>query len=380
MSNDKTKQNKTDIEIFEIPTEDKKYSPRIGVITDDLTGGGDIGVQFADKGLDVLLSIDVDTIKDIPYEAEVWIINTNSRSVSEHKAIKSVKKAVGLLKNWNAQYFYKKIDSTLRGNIGVELEEFARSLEIRTIPVCAAFPDMGRTTKNSIHYVHGEKVSESSYSEDVKSPVTESNIRKLLARQMKNPQIIEVKDACTNEDLENLSKETTSKVFAGAAAWAGKLADLWLTSTRQAQSIVLSPGPVLIISGSLNPTSLEQIKFWEKAGFLSFEIDDSKKSIDIKEDIILKTAAQKDDGSLKKLNKAAVSLWNSNNWDRVILNGGDTAYHFMDCIGAQQVKVVKSLLTGIALVQYENRYIVLKPGGYGQQDTFVELARLVGGK
>lgn len=350
------------------------------MITDDLTGGGDTGIQFADKGLKVVLSIDVDDIKGIPMDAEVWVINTHTRSEPENKAAKKVKKAVEILKNWHARYYYKKIDSTLRGNIGVELEAMMESLRIEKIPLCAAFPDMGRVTVDSTHYVGGKKVSESSYGRDIKSPVKESDINKLLSNQMNNSERIDVKDASTNEDLENLSKEITGNVFAGAAAWAGKLTDRLLSSSRMVHGIILSPGSVLTVSGSLNPISLEQVKYWEQSGKGSIDINESKKNMDVDGDLIVKTSIEETTGSLKKINKIACNLWNTGKWNRVILNGGDTAYGFMKSLGIGQVNVIKSLMTGVALTEYDGKYTVLKPGGYGEAGTLVKLAGLLGGR
>jgi uncharacterized protein YgbK (DUF1537 family) len=337
-------------------------------------------VQFADRGMKVLLSIDVNCIKEIPTDTEVWIINTHSRSESEPKAIKRVKKAIEYLQGWNADYYYKKIDSTLRGNIGMELEAIIESLQLEKLPLCAAFPQMGRITVDSIHYVNGKKVSESAYSEDVQFPVKESNINKLLALQMKNPEKIEVKDASSDKDLENLTKESSGKVFAGAAAWAGKLADYWLTSSRKIQNVIMTPGPVLVVSGSMNPVSLDQIEFWGKSGFYSIDINETSPVGDFGGDILIKTLKEKIEGSLKKLTKVSCGLWISRKWDRVILNGGDTAYGFMTCIGVENVQVIKSLMPGIALIKFEDKYAVLKPGGYGKSETLVKLARMLGGK
>jgi uncharacterized protein YgbK (DUF1537 family) len=322
----------------------------------------------------------VDNISEVPEDAEVWIINTNSRSVSENKAARKVKKAGKYLEDWNAEFFYKKIDSTLRGNIGAELEALAEELEVDAIPVCAAFPDMGRTTVNSVHYVGGKKVGESEYSEDAASPVKESNIKDLICSQTKHPEKIQAKDASTNEDLERLSKETSGIVFAGAAAWAGKLADCWITSSRKLPPVVMSPGPVLVVSGSLNPVAMGQINCWEKEGLASMEMNESQEGIDFARDLLVKTVSEKIDGSIKKLNKVAGNLWNKKVWDRVILNGGDTAYGFMDCIGISRVTVVKSLVPGIALTENQGEYFVLKPGGYGQSQTLVDLTRIISGR
>ncbi len=350
------------------------------MIADDLTGGGDIGVQFADKGLKVVLSVDVECIKDMPMDAEVWVINTQSRSENDKNAAKKVKKAAGLLKDWNAEYYYKKIDSTLRGQIGAELEAFIEVLDIEILPLCAAFPDIGRTTVDSVHYVEGKRIDETSYSEDIKSPVKEANIKILLSNQMNNPEKVDVKDASTNEDLEKLSNEYAGKVFAGAAAWAGKLADCWLSSPRKVQSIILTPGPVLAISGSLNPVSLKQVEYWEDSGLGGIDINENKNEVDDEDDLLVKTIGEEVTGSLKRLNKIAGSYWNSGKWNHVILNGGDTAYSFFLSQGIQQVDVIKSLDTGIALTANEGSYIVLKPGGYGEVDMLIKLARLLDGK
>jgi uncharacterized protein YgbK (DUF1537 family) len=357
-----------------------QYSSRIGVITDDLTGGGDVGVQFADRGLQVLLSIDVEDVKEIPTEPEVWIINTHSRSDVPKVAAKKVEKAVRFLKEWNAQYYYKKIDSTLRGNIGVEIESLAKGLEVSRIPVCAAFPDLGRITVDSVHYVHGKKISESHYSNDVRSPVEESNIYKLLGRQMVNPDLIDVKDAATNEDLEKISEDIPGNVFVGAAAWAGKLADSWLTFTRNPKELVMSPGPVFVVSGSLNPLSLEQIKFWESNGMKTMTAEEVADQEVSGEDILVKVSEEKAEAALKRTVKYALDLWNSGNWDRVLLNGGDTSYSFLSSLGIKKINIIKSLMLGIAIVESEGKHIVLKPGGYGKEDTLVNLAKLLGGR
>ncbi len=363
---------------------------KIGVIADDLTGGGDVGIQFADRGLKVVLSTSTEDIESIPVDVDVWIINTHSRSASEKKAEEGVVKAVEFLKSWNADFYYKKIDSTLRGNIGVELEALLESLKVKRIPLCAAFPDMGRVTVNSTHYVDGVEISKSSYGRDIKSPVNESNIKILLSNQMNNPEKIDVKDASTNEDLKNLSRGTPGNVFAGASAWAGELTDCWLSgkngdgsdtskkgNIRTVPILPIPQGPVLIVSGSLNPLSLKQIDYWEKSRRRSIGINEPIACVQGwgDENLLVKTPTKKITGSLRKLNDAVSPLESS----KVILNGGDTAYGFMRSTGIRQVNVIKSIITGIALTEYKNRYIVLKPGGYGEADTLVKLAELLSG-
>lgn len=334
-------------------------------------------MQFADKGLKVVLSIDVETIKDIHEGTEVWIINTNSRNIPGAAAYEKVKKAAGYLKSWGACCYYKKIDSTLRGNIPEELEALIESLGIKKLPLCAAFPSLGRTTVNSVQYVHRKKVSESSFGSDVSSPVVESNIEKLLDLGMKFPERVSVKDASTDEDLELLAATNTSRVVAGAAAWAGKLVNYWTAAPLRADPVVIPLGPVLVVSGSLNPLSLKQNDYWKEMGLKSME---APANIKMKEDfLLLKTSMNHSNDALNKLNNLACGIWRKKVFNKVILNGGDTAFGFMKCVGVNCIEVIKSLTCGIALTSANGNYYVLKPGGYGESDTLFVLAKRLKG-
>ena len=350
------------------------------MLADDLTGGGDIGIQFADKGLDVLLSIDIDSLGEKPAATEVWIINTNSRSDAPKAAAKKVKKAITLLKEWNADFIYKKIDSTLRGPLGAELQAMIEALEIESLPLCAAFPAMGRVTKGAVHYINGEKISESAYGRDVACPVEESDIKKLLASQMADPEKVEVKDAVSDDDLRDHSENSQGRYFAGAAAWAGELLNTWVPSSRMAKMVVFAPGSVLVVSGSLNPVSLNQIEYWEESGYNSMDIEAADQGDVADGDLMIKTSNSHKPGAIKKLSKTSISVWKMGKWDRVVLNGGDTAFGFMTSAGVAQIEVIRSLLPGIAITRNDNKYFVLKPGGYGEEDTLVKLAGVLGGR
>lgn len=49
-------------------------------------------------------------------ETEVWALSTESRNIDEWEAVEKVERAVkSFLENFSFEYYYKKIDSTLRG-------------------------------------------------------------------------------------------------------------------------------------------------------------------------------------------------------------------------------------------------------------------------
>ena len=95
------------------------------VIADDLTGAADTGVQFVIRGLDTCL-ISPDGARPIDFsryrKRDVLVVNTHSRGLNARQASERI---ALLLKDYRRDPFplvYKKIDSTLRGNMGSEID------------------------------------------------------------------------------------------------------------------------------------------------------------------------------------------------------------------------------------------------------------------
>ena len=93
----------------------------MGIIADDLTGATDSSGHFVRKGFSTIVFLD----PHVPLTADVIVINTDSRADDARTARKKVKKAVRSLLG---RTIYKKIDSSLRGNIGVELKEIKKEI------------------------------------------------------------------------------------------------------------------------------------------------------------------------------------------------------------------------------------------------------------
>jgi len=148
---------------------------RLGIVADDLTGAMDTSGHFASWGLSTVVALD----PSLPLEADVAVINTNSRAEDPDKACEKVRQA---LRSLAGRLIYKKIDSTLRGNIGVELEVAMEELACQKAVVAPAFPAVGRTTVAGVLLVRGIKVAETQFANDPVSPVQESHIPSLLER------------------------------------------------------------------------------------------------------------------------------------------------------------------------------------------------------
>src|SRR6185295_14972566 len=93
--------------------------PEITVIADDLTGAADCGIAFALAGLPTFVAFSARVTP--PPSAQVVAVDTDSRAASATEAAARVRAAAEAAWSGGARTLYKKIDSTLRGHVGVEV-------------------------------------------------------------------------------------------------------------------------------------------------------------------------------------------------------------------------------------------------------------------
>ena len=93
------------------------------IIADDLTGAADTAVQFSKKGIATLVTVDRDIdIASLDPRTTVLAVDIESRHLSPSEAADRLARVVRRAVDCGVENFYKKTDSTLRGNIGAELE------------------------------------------------------------------------------------------------------------------------------------------------------------------------------------------------------------------------------------------------------------------
>ncbi|MEH6973988.1 four-carbon acid sugar kinase family protein, partial [Bacillus sp. JJ675] len=156
---------------------------KIGVIADDLTGGNGTGVKLTKLGYTVATMV---FYENLPSSEEIngVIIDTDSRYAKEEVAHRRVKTAAANLKKWKTDIVCKRIDSTVRGNIGTELDTLLHELGEESIAVVVpAYPDSGRIVSGGYLLIHGVPVQLSDVGKDPVKPVTESHIPKLVQKQ-----------------------------------------------------------------------------------------------------------------------------------------------------------------------------------------------------
>jgi len=270
---------------------------QFGVIADDLTGAMDTGLQFAQLGLRTIVylepaRVDIDAVP---------VLDTESRDVAFDLAYAKVRDAARRLKG---RVVYKKIDSTLRGNIGWEVDAVMDELDLSLALVSPAFPANGRTTRDGYLLVRGVRLRQTDFAEDTLCPPTD-HIPSLLQRQSNRSvrhigvEVVEqgaeallddirqglkqilVVDAVSNTHLSTIARAIESLgescLACGSAGLAQALPEAFhLEPTHRPPGAIseMVDLPVLVVAGSLRQATRTQIeKAVSLAGAALIEID-----------------------------------------------------------------------------------------------------------
>lgn len=254
---------------------------KLGIVADDLTGAMDSSGYFAQRGLSTEVILD----PEYSSSADVVVVTTNSRAEHPETARARVLEAVRRL---SGRMVYKKIDSTLRGNIGVEvLAAMEGSGAPKTI-VAPAFPAVGRTTADGILLVNGTPVSQTQFANDPVSPVAESHIPTMIqqttGRQVGLITIPEIEAGakalhrhisgadesifvCDVAEQGHLRTIVEANALAGCQ-WllvgsGGMARELYLLTGKSEKRVAGDKrpvGPALAVIGSRNPVVIDQIE------------------------------------------------------------------------------------------------------------------------
>lgn len=144
------------------------------VVADDLTGAMDTGNEFARREYATTVALD-GAVRDS--DASVAVANTQSRYLPADDAAGAVREAV---RTHPADVRYKKIDSTLRGNVVAEVDAVLDTSGADLAVVAPAFPANGRTTEDGVHRVNGTPVTETADGMDPDKSARTSNLPTLF--------------------------------------------------------------------------------------------------------------------------------------------------------------------------------------------------------
>lgn len=400
------------------------------IIADDFTGASDTGVQLKKNG----------------YQAEIQlfptgglvdhsvVLDTESRTISPVAASRKVAELVKKITEKNQfNLVYKKIDSTIRGNIGEEIHAISDLYQPDLIVVAPALPNANRTTINGIQMLGGKPLMATDITNDPLNPLWTDNIVELLQKEFgRDVELVSLKtnkralpskakvlvfDAETDSDLEAVVASTRAKerriLYVGSAGLASVL-------FKKSKRVF----PSLAVVGSISETSLSQMEYAAENGIsiVTIQLNDLLKPDSLpliskyqelvhsslsKGDTILTVTRKKEDyqktieafeslgtvdrseiSRIVRENLAAIAseVVKAQRLSGLFLTGGDTAIEMIRALGASGSEIQEEITPGVVLGTLiggiaDGLKIVTKAGAFGQQDTLLEsMKRLSGGE
>lgn len=257
---------------------------KVLVISDDMTGNNDTGALLNQIGLDAVAAISDHISLQTLEGREALCLNTDSRALPPEDAREKVKKAVqGYWKR--GMLCCKRIDSTLRGNVGSEIDGLLDALPegFRAV-VVPAFPRAGRICVGGHMLVHGVALAESGAGRDSKTPVHSSRVADIIAQQSgrrlqsvylqeiqqgkekltemirRSDAEILVMDAVSEEDIERIAEACRLAQVPVACVDPGSF------SVRMARGYCEKRAALknLLVIGSLSEVTRKQAAYFEK--------------------------------------------------------------------------------------------------------------------
>ncbi|MEL0107237.1 MAG: 3-oxo-tetronate kinase [Rhodospirillales bacterium] len=164
--------------------------PVLGCIADDVTGATDLALMLVRGGMRTEQIIDVpDESTPVP-DADAIVVALKSRTCPVQEAIDKTLASATWLKEQGAQQLFFKycstFDSTDKGNIGPVADALLDFTGADIAIACPAFPTNGRTIYKGNLYVGDVLLSESGMRNHPLTPMTDSNLMRVLSRQSKH--------------------------------------------------------------------------------------------------------------------------------------------------------------------------------------------------
>lgn len=257
------------------------------IIADDLTGANATGVLLHKFGYSADTILNTSGINNSQFDDfECLMYPTDSRSVSPDEAYKRVYDATMLLKTDSIKVYAKRIDSTLRGNLGQETDAMLDALGEKYIALVApSFPSSGRIVCGGFMLVNSVPLHKTGAATDPKNPVTTSCVADIFKAQSKYPvacvtledlrqgqtfvtKLIEeyaregvrniLFDGVTDDDLELIADSGKAAGIPFISVGSGPFT-AYVVKNTIAPKIKSEEGSILIVIGSVNPMAKAQV-------------------------------------------------------------------------------------------------------------------------
>lgn len=408
------------------------------VIADDLTGAGEIGsilVENKKKPFVLNDKLNKGEVGALITQYDGLVFNLDSRILDSKRAYNKVKSFLSQFKEVKDRLIYKKIDSTLRGNLVAEIEAILDLDCVDVVFLVAALPKSQRITIGGYHLVDQLSIIRSHYAEDMAGNLKNSYLPALFSSkskykvgripleiveegpksiinsvvtQYKSATRILISDACTDEDLYNI-KEAISNINLSVLPVGSAGLFRQFFPKRELNNTY----PCLVVCGSLNKIARRQTKRLMEEGraeYIELNLyrmftEDRKKELEknIKTaqtslaknyDIILTTPEKKYkifsetsnariDFKMKIsefLAVIAAELIKTCKLSGLILTGGSTALAIMQNLKVKGIEIKRDLdfLIPVGTLKggpFDGLSVITKAGGFGEEDVLVKAVK-----
>jgi len=404
------------------------------VVADDFTGVNDTVVQFSKLGLRTITTLNLEKVRRLISEYDVVGVTTESRSIDKEKSYAILYSLGERVKDLlDSILFYKKVDSTLRGNIVSEIVGLADSLNPDLIVFAPAFPKQGRTTRDGVQLVNGVPVERTYFGRDLRSPVKSSYLpsyfepifgpayRHVSLRELRGGDVQHVVkefkvlsfDVESELDLRSIvnmvsSYEEKRVIWVGSAGLAEQLAYNTIIGSAKGK-------PTLMAVGSVNELARNQVQALTRvlpakliqvsvsSLIREFRMEEERvkgevsQALASSQDILLTTSysrEQIEEGAMvaKELKmdlsqfgsflaekfgllvSSILNFFGPNSFCGLYMTGGDIAISVIRHLKLESFKVAGEIEPGLPVLESGGLLIVTKAGGFGGLETLIKVS------
>ncbi len=397
----------------------------VAIIADDVTGALDTAAPFASIGVKTRVLLDLEVLpSNIDCETQVLSLNTQSRHLSRVASAETVRLAVAAAIGRRPRILFKKIDSTLRGNIAVEILACMRASGRQHALIAPAVPSQGRSMERGEVFIHGIPLRQTEIAADALSPPPSVPLTEVLTEA---PGVVTVHlwprggifllsdgpglhayvpDCKTDADLDLIAdfavRNREKVLLVGASGLGGALARSLGSAGKRVPRVGQPSGKthtsILFVIGSRTELSACQMTKLREAGVKELRVPASSTQTQLEEVLQREDLTKQVSGILVRpfpteprqaaaphvaqlLGQAALSLIRRLHIDAVVVVGGDTASTVFRALAVREVTLSGELLpgvpTGTMLVSSRPTIFVTKAGGFGNSNSLVRILRLL---
>lgn len=389
-------------------------------LADDLSGALEIGASLRGRGWKVTIPLTDAAAVGRGAENQILVLSSETRASEPASAEEQIRTLLLRQRANGRRLWFKKVDSTMRGQIAAEIKALYSVLKPPFLVLCPANPDTRRTVRDGQLLVEGRPLHETAFKDDPRQPIVTSDVAgrlgdlsmkcarlplgtlrqsavamDFLVEAQRQGRWLIVSDAETNADLRQLvclaRRLDPTVIFVGSNGLARALVgELGEPKSRSPDLTWPACAGFLAACGSRHPASQRQLDHFSKNGGRVLELDSTSDPIvqaggarlqratalRFSESLVAAPAR-----CLEALTKLTVALARRFPDATLYLTGGETAaavctaLHLekLEIVGEFQSGVVRAL--GFARADSATVKLIIKPGGYGPPDLLTRLVR-----